>query len=51
MKGHTVRPNLALALQVTFIGDQDNWATIFVLDSQDLLVERANFLERVPGGD
>jgi len=46
-----VHPDLALVLQVTLISDQDNWETILVLDSQDLLVERANFLEGVPGGD
>ena len=47
----TVHPNLALVFQVALIGDQDDRETVLVLDSQDLLVERANFFEGVPGGD
>jgi len=47
----TVHPDLTLVLQVALIGDQDNWKAILVLDSQDLLVEGADFFKRVPGGD
>ena len=47
----TIHPDLALKFQVALVGNKDDRETVLVLHSQDLLVERANFLKGVPGGD
>lgn len=47
----TVHPDLALKLEVAFICDDDDGERILVLHAENLLVERADFLERVPRSD
>jgi len=47
----TIHADLALKLEVAFVCDDDDGERILVLHAQDLLVERADFLERVPRGD
>lgn len=47
----TVHADLALKLEVAFVCDDDDGERILVLHAQNLLVERADFLERVPRGD
>jgi len=46
-----VHSDLPLELKVTLVGDNDDRERILVLYSQDLLVEGADFLERIAGGD
>jgi len=48
---HTVHADLALKFEVAFVCHDDDGERILVLHAQDLLVERADFLERVPRGD
>jgi len=47
----TVHSNLPFIFQVTFVGRNDDRESVLVLDSKDLLVERGDFFEGVPGGD
>lgn len=47
----TVHADLALKLEVTFVCDDNDGERILVLHAQNLLVERADFLERVARGD
>ena len=47
----TIHPDLTLVLQVALVGNEDDREAILVLHPQDLLVECADFLERIPGGD
>ena len=47
----TVHPNLSLVFQITLVGDNDDRERILILHSQDLLVEGADFFERVAGCD
>ena len=44
----TVHANLTLVLEVTFVRNDDDRERVLVLHPEDLLVERADFLERVP---
>ena len=37
--------DLSLILEITFVRHDDNWEMILVLDTEDLLVERAYLLE------
>ncbi len=48
---HTVHANLAFILEITLVRDDDDRELIHVLHSEDLLVEGADFLERVSRGD
>jgi hypothetical protein len=48
---HTVHANLALVLEIAFVSHNNNRERVLVLDSQDLLVENADFLERVSRRD
>jgi len=43
----TVHANLSLVFEVTFVGYDDDGEGVLVFDTEDLLVERAYFLERV----
>lgn len=45
--GHTIHANLSFIFQVTLVSDDDNREGILVLDSEDLLVECADFLKRI----
>ncbi len=47
----TVHANLPLKLEVAFVCDDNDGERVLVLHAQNLLVERANFLERVPRRD
>lgn len=47
----TVHADLALEFEVAFVCDDDDGERVLVLHAQNLLVERADFLERVPRGD
>ena len=47
----TIHANLALKLQVTLISNDNNGERVLILDSENLLVKRADFLERVPRCD
>ena len=51
VRRHTVHSDLTLVLEVTLIGNQDGREAILVLYLQDLLVKRAYFFKRVPGGN
>ena len=46
----TVHANLALILQIALVCDNDDWERVLILDTENLLMECANFLERVPRG-
>ena len=48
---HTIHANLPLKLKVALVGDDNDGERVLVLHAQDLLVERADFLKRVPRGD
>ena len=50
-RGLTVHPHLPLVFQIALVGNDDNWERVLVLHTQDLLVEGANFLKRIAGGD
>ena len=47
----TIHADLPFVFQVALIGDQDDRETILVFYPQDLLVERADFLKGISGGD
>jgi len=47
----TVHADLPLEFEVAFVCDDDDGKRVLVLHAQNLLVERADFLERVPRGD
>jgi hypothetical protein len=47
----TVHANLPLKLEVAFVCDDNDGERVLVLHAQNLLVERADFLERVPRRD
>lgn len=49
LERRTVHANLALIFKIALVGDDDDREGVLVFHSQDLLVELANFLERVPG--
>ena len=42
---------MPLVLQIALVSDDDNWERVLVLHTQNLLVESANFLERIAGSD
>lgn len=44
----TLSRNLALALQIALVSDDDHWEVVLVLNSQDLLLESGDFLEALP---
>jgi len=46
-----VHAHLALVLQIAFVGHYDDWEGVLVFDTEDLLVECTDFLERVSGCD
>ena len=48
---HTVRADLPLKLEVAFGCDDNDGERVLVLHAQNLLVERADFLERIPRRD
>lgn len=48
---HTLLGNLSLALQIALVSDNDDWKIVLVLDSQDLLLEGHDLLERLSAGD
>lgn len=41
----TIHSDLTFVLKVAFVGDDDDWEGVLVLDTKDLLVESADFLE------
>ena len=47
----TVHSNLSVVLEVALVGDNDDWERVLVLDTQNLLVECADFLERIARRD
>ena len=47
----TIHADLALKLEVALVCDDDDGERVLILHAQDLLVERAYFLERVPRSD
>jgi len=46
-----VHPNLTLIFEIALVGNNNDGEGVNVLDSEDLLVESADFLERVAGCD
>lgn len=42
---------MSLILKITLVGHDDDRKRILVLDAKNLLVESANFLERIAGGN
>lgn len=44
---HTVHANLSLIFKVALVGDDNHWERVLVLDSENTLMERGDFLERV----
>ena len=42
---------MPLVLQIALVSDDDDWERVLVLHTQNLLVESANFLERIAGSD
>jgi len=48
---HTLLRNLSLVLQITLVAHYDDWEIILILDSQNLLLERQDFLETLPARD
>ena len=51
VRRHTAHSDLTLILEITFIGNQDDWEMILVLYSQDLPVKRGYFIKRLPGAN
>ena len=49
--GRTVHSHLPLVLQVALVGHDNDWERVLVLYTQNLLVEGADFLERVARSD
>ena len=47
----TIEPHLPFIFKITLIGNNNNGEDVSILDSQDLLIEGADFLKRVPRGD
>jgi hypothetical protein len=47
----TVHPNLPFVFQIALVGNNNHGESILVFYTKDLLVEGADFLERVPRGD
>jgi hypothetical protein len=47
----TIHSNLSLILKITLVGHDDDRERVLVLDAKNLLVERADLLERITGGD
>ncbi len=47
----TMSVNLALALKIALVADDDHGEVILVLDSQDLLLECGDFFKALAGGD
>jgi hypothetical protein len=47
----TIHSNLSLILKITLVGHDDDRERVLVLDAKNLLVERADLLERIAGGD
>jgi len=46
-----IHSDLSLILKITLVGHDDDRKRILILDAKNLLVESANFLERIAGGD
>jgi hypothetical protein len=47
----TIHSYLTFIFQVTLVRNNDDWELVHIFDPQNLLVECADFLERVPGRD
>lgn len=47
----TIHAHLTLILQITLVGDNDDRELIHILNSENLLVEGTDLLERVPRSD
>lgn len=47
----TIHAHLSFVFEITFVRNDDDGEGILVLHSQDLLVERADFLKRVARRD
>ena len=47
----TVHAHLPLVLQIALVGNDDDGERVLVLYAEDLLVEGANFLERIARSD
>lgn len=47
----TVHANLALILQIALVCDNDDWERVLILDTENLLMESADFLKGVTRGD
>jgi len=48
---HTLLRNLSLVLQITLVAYYDNWKIVLILDPQNLLLERQDFLETLSTRD
>jgi hypothetical protein len=51
MTRRTIHADLTLKLEITLVGYDDNGEGVLILDAQNLLVERADFLKGIPRGD
>jgi hypothetical protein len=45
----TIHSNLTLILEIALVGNYDDWELVHVLDPENLLVKRADFLKRGAG--
>ena len=47
----TIHADLPLVFEITLVGDHDDRESVLIFDTKDLLVESADFLERVSRGN
>lgn len=49
--GQTLGGDLTFTFQIALVGDNDDGKVVLVFDSQNLLVERGDFLKRIAAGN